>query len=57
VQQLLADYAAYAKRNGVTEVPADYDVMKQAQANASQKSSDSEARVRARADPGEIAEE
>jgi hypothetical protein len=38
VQQLLADYAAYAKRNGVTEVPADYDVMKQAQANASQKS-------------------
>jgi hypothetical protein len=38
MQQLLADYAANAKRNGLIEVPADYDVMKQAQANAARKS-------------------
>jgi arylsulfatase/uncharacterized sulfatase len=36
-QQMQADYAAYVLRNGVVEVPADYDVIKQAQANAAKK--------------------
>ncbi len=36
-QQMQADYAAYVQRNGVVEVPADYDVIKQAQANAAKK--------------------
>jgi arylsulfatase A-like enzyme len=31
---MLADFAAYAARNGVIEVPADYDVIGQARANA-----------------------
>jgi hypothetical protein len=31
---MLADFAAYAARNGVIEVPADYDVIAQARANA-----------------------
>ncbi len=39
VQKMLADYAAYAKRNGVVEVPPDYDVMRQAQANAAKQPS------------------
>jgi hypothetical protein len=34
---MLADYAAYTKNNGVVEVPPDYDVMKQGQANAAKK--------------------
>ncbi|MBV8704222.1 MAG: sulfatase-like hydrolase/transferase, partial [Acetobacteraceae bacterium] len=34
LQEMLADYAEYAKKNGVIEVPADYDVIKQARANA-----------------------
>ena len=33
-QQMLADYAAYVRRNGVVAVPPDHDVIKQAQANA-----------------------
>jgi arylsulfatase A-like enzyme len=33
-QTMLDDYAAYVKKNGVVEVPAGYDVIKQAQANA-----------------------
>lgn len=34
MQSMLADCAAYVKKNGVIEVPAGYDVIKQAQANA-----------------------
>ncbi|HET6184476.1 MAG TPA: arylsulfatase [Acetobacteraceae bacterium] len=34
LQSLLADYAAYAKANGVIEVPPGYDVIKQGRANA-----------------------
>lgn len=34
MQTMLADYAAYVKQNHVVEVPAGYDVIKQAQANA-----------------------
>ena len=34
MQDMLADYAAYVQRNGVVEVPPDYDVMKQGRANA-----------------------
>jgi arylsulfatase len=34
---LLADYAAYVTKNGVVEVPAGYDVIKQAQTNAAKK--------------------
>jgi arylsulfatase A-like enzyme len=37
VQKMLADYAAYTRKNGVVEVPPDYDVMKQGQANAARK--------------------
>ncbi len=36
-QKMLADCAAYTKNNGVVEVPPDYDVMKQGQANAAKK--------------------
>lgn len=36
-QGMLADYSAYVRRNGVVEVPAGYDVIKQAQANAAKK--------------------
>jgi arylsulfatase len=31
---MLSDFTAYAARNGVIEVPADYDVIRQARANA-----------------------
>ena len=34
MQSVLADYAAYVKKNHVIEVPPNYDVIKQAQANA-----------------------
>jgi len=34
---MLADYAAYVKRNGVVEVPTGYDVIGQAQTNAARK--------------------
>jgi arylsulfatase A-like enzyme len=37
VQKMLADYAAYAAKNGVIAVPAGYDVIRQAQANAAKK--------------------
>jgi len=33
LQSMLADYAAYAKKNGVIEVPPNYNVIKQGQAN------------------------
>jgi arylsulfatase len=33
-KSLLAEYESYAKRNGVVEVPADYDVMRQGAKNA-----------------------
>ena len=33
-EKMLADYAAYVKKNGVIEVPPDYDVIKQGQMNA-----------------------
>jgi arylsulfatase len=36
-QRMLGDYAAYVKKYGVVEVPAGYDVFKQAQANAAKK--------------------
>jgi arylsulfatase A-like enzyme len=36
-QKMLADYADYLKRNGVVEVPPDYNVIKQAVANFSSK--------------------
>lgn len=35
--EMLADYAAYVRKNGVVEVPAGYDVIKQGQANAAKK--------------------
>ena len=44
---MLADFAAYAARNGVIEVPADYDVIAQARANAAQQSSHYALRTRA----------
>jgi arylsulfatase A-like enzyme len=37
MQQMLANYMAYTKKNGVIEVPPGYDVIKQAQANAAKK--------------------
>jgi arylsulfatase len=36
-EKMLADYAAYVKKHGVVEVPPDYHVIKQAQANAAKK--------------------
>jgi len=33
-EKMLADYAAYVKKNGVVEVPPDYDVIKQGRINA-----------------------
>jgi arylsulfatase/uncharacterized sulfatase len=33
-EKMIADYASYVKRNGVIEVPPNYDVIKQALANA-----------------------
>jgi arylsulfatase A-like enzyme len=35
--EMLADYAAYVRANGVVEVPPGYDVIKQGQANAAKK--------------------
>jgi arylsulfatase A-like enzyme len=37
LRQMLADFAAYSARNGVIEVPADYNVISQGQANAALK--------------------
>jgi arylsulfatase A-like enzyme len=37
MQSMLTDYDTYVRRNGIVEVPAGYDVIKQAQANAAKK--------------------
>lgn len=37
MQSLLTDYQAYAKKNGVVEVPTGYNVLDQAQTNAAKK--------------------
>ena len=37
MQNMINDYAAYVAKTGVVEVPAGYDVIKQAQANAARK--------------------
>jgi hypothetical protein len=37
MQTMMGDYKAYVKKNNVIEVPPDYNVINQAQANAAEK--------------------